>query len=35
MMNQKDKMSVVEFPRGPVVSTPCFHFKGHSFIPGW
>ena len=34
-MNQKDKMSIVEFPRGPVVSTPCFHFKGHSFIPGW
>ena len=24
-----------EFPGGPVVRTPCFHYRGTGLTPGW
>ena len=24
-----------DFPGGPVVGTPCFHYRGHGFYPSW
>lgn len=34
MGRKEEKQAGWDFPGGPLVKTPCFHCKGHGFIPG-